>query len=58
MMEAAGYTGDRSAVACDEYLSTESRESCQFSDALSRAIQSRDPTLCESLSEDALERCK
>lgn len=57
MMEAAGFTGDRSAVACDEFISVESRESCQFSAVFSQAIAAKEPAVCNTLSGDNLARC-
>jgi hypothetical protein len=57
MMEAAGFTGDRSAVACDEFISVESKESCQFSAVFAQAIGARNPSVCDTLSGDNLARC-
>ena len=57
MMEAAAFTGDGSAVSCDQFFSEERKNDCRFSEVLWQAIQSRDVGLCQNLSGEFLIRC-
>lgn len=57
MMEAAAFTGDGSAVSCDQFLSVESKNNCLNSEVFSQAMQTRDVSLCKKLDGENLERC-
>ena len=57
MMEAAAYTGDGSAVSCDEFLSEQQQNSCRYSEVFSQALQARDASECSALSGESMRRC-
>ena len=57
MMEAAAFTGERTAVSCDEFLSEQNQNNCRYSEVFSQAVQARDVGVCASLTGESLERC-
>lgn len=58
MVQYSWFTWDRSAVACEDFLSVDMQESCNSSKLLSQAIQARDLSLCTQLPDTKKNKCE